>query len=99
MRTNENEEPPYVAVEGQPGEDNAVRDIIKDDDLDWFDGETKLRADIENKRFESVPSGKSTTPSRSCEPPPSSAGVTVREDGSEPTASRVEDELDALFPW
>lgn len=53
--TNADEEPPYVGVEGQPGEENVVRDIIERDDLDWFDGRDKLRADVEGKRFESGP--------------------------------------------
>ncbi|WP_137284117.1 hypothetical protein [Halorussus salinisoli] len=51
--TNADEKPPYVGVEGQQGEENVVRDIIERDDLDWFDGKSKLRADVEDKRFES----------------------------------------------
>ena len=51
--TNANEKPSYVGVEGEDGEENVVRDIIERDDLDWFDGKDKLRADVEGKRFES----------------------------------------------
>ena len=51
--TNAAEKPPYVGVEGQEGEENVVRNIIERDDLDWFDGREKLRADTEGKRFES----------------------------------------------
>ncbi|WP_207591686.1 hypothetical protein [Halomontanus rarus] len=51
--TNADEEPSYVGVEGEPGEENVVRDIVERDDLDWFDGADKLRADVTNKRFES----------------------------------------------
>ena len=53
LGTNANEKPPYVGVEGQSSEQNVVMDIIERDDLDWFDGKTKLRADVEGKRFES----------------------------------------------
>ncbi|UHQ97944.1 hypothetical protein HYG81_01980 [Natrinema zhouii] len=53
VETNANETPPYVGVEGQPGEENVVRDIIERDDLDWFGGKDKLRADVADKRFES----------------------------------------------
>ncbi|WP_246999665.1 hypothetical protein [Halosolutus gelatinilyticus] len=53
LGTNANEKPSYVGVEGEDGEENVVTDIIERDDLDWFGGETKLRADVENKRFES----------------------------------------------
>ncbi|UPW01753.1 hypothetical protein M0R88_06530 [Halorussus gelatinilyticus] len=53
LGTNANEKPPYVAVEGQRGEQNLVREIIERDDLDWFGGKSKLRADVEGKRFES----------------------------------------------
>ncbi|MCU4740552.1 hypothetical protein [Natronoglomus mannanivorans] len=51
--TNAGEKPSYVGVEGEPGEENVVRDIIERDDLDWFGGEDKLPADVSNKRFES----------------------------------------------
>ncbi|QRV17174.1 hypothetical protein JMJ58_10010 [Haloterrigena salifodinae] len=51
--TNANEKPSYVGVEGEVGEENVVRDIIEHDDLDWFDGKDKLRADVADKRFES----------------------------------------------
>ena len=51
LRTNANEKPSYVGVEGEDGEENVVMDIVERDDLDWFDGKTKLRADVE--RFES----------------------------------------------
>jgi hypothetical protein len=53
FRTNDDEKPPFVGVEGQPGEENVVRAILERDDLDWFDGRDKLRADTEGKRFES----------------------------------------------
>ncbi|MGQ3413037.1 hypothetical protein ACT4ML_12335 [Natrinema sp. LN54] len=53
LETNADERPSYVAVEGEPGEENVVRDIIERDDLDWFDGKDKLPADVEDKRFES----------------------------------------------
>ena len=53
VKTNANEKPPFVGVEGQSGEENLVRDIIERDDLDWFGGKTKLRADVAGKRFES----------------------------------------------
>ncbi|QSW97769.1 hypothetical protein [Haloterrigena alkaliphila] len=53
LETNADERPSYVGVEGEPGEENVVRDIIERDDLDWFDGKDKLPADVSNKRFES----------------------------------------------
>ncbi|ADB62464.1 hypothetical protein Htur_3602 [Haloterrigena turkmenica DSM 5511] len=53
LETNADEAPSYVGVEGESGEENIVRDIIERDDLDWFDGKDKLRADVEDKRFES----------------------------------------------
>ncbi|MBX0298239.1 hypothetical protein [Haloarcula nitratireducens] len=53
LETNANEKPSYVGVEGEDSEENVVRDIIERDDLDWFDGKSKLRADVSNKRFES----------------------------------------------
>lgn len=51
LETNRDEKPSYVAVEGQAGESNVVRDIVERDDLEWFDNQSKLRADPE--RFES----------------------------------------------
>lgn len=51
LETNADDESSYVAVEGQRGEGNVVRDIIESEELDWFDGEEKLRA--ETDRFES----------------------------------------------
>lgn len=53
LDTNAEQKSSYVGVEGEPGEENVVREIIERDDLDWFDGREKLRADVENKRFES----------------------------------------------
>ncbi|RKD88935.1 hypothetical protein [Halopiger aswanensis] len=49
--TNADEKPSYVGVEGEESEDNLVRDIIEREDLDWFDGQDKLRASV--TRFES----------------------------------------------
>lgn len=45
--TNADRRPSYVAVEGQPGEENAVHDIVERDDLEWFDNRSKLRAEID----------------------------------------------------
>jgi hypothetical protein len=51
VRTNAHEPPSYVAIEGQTGEDNVVRDVVERDDIHWFDDRAKLRADTD--RFES----------------------------------------------
>lgn len=51
LATNRDEKASYVAVEGQEGESNVVRDIVESDELEWFDNQSKLRADPE--RFES----------------------------------------------
>ena len=51
VRTNADEPPSYVAIEGQTGEVNVVRDIVERDDIHWFDDRAKLRADTD--RFES----------------------------------------------
>ncbi|WP_224448618.1 hypothetical protein [Haloprofundus salilacus] len=53
LETNADEKPSYVGVEGEETEENVVREIIERDDLDWFGGKDKLRADVSNKRFES----------------------------------------------
>lgn len=53
VRTNAHKKPSYVAIEGQAGESNVVRDIVERDDIHWFDDKAKLRADTD--RFESGP--------------------------------------------
>jgi len=61
LRTNEDEPPPFVAVEGQRGEANVVRRIIENPEMDWFEAEAtgdRERADrlrAETDRFGSEP--------------------------------------------